>query len=61
MAAADLMGTVYWRLLEKLEAREFNVFGPELTRVSKSQKILLILRTWLRIASGNVVPNYGTP
>jgi len=61
MAAAELMGSVYWRLLEKLEAREFNVFGSELTRVSKGQKILLILRTWLRIASGNVVPNYGTP
>ena len=60
MAAAELMGSVYWRLLEKLEARRFNVFGPELTRVSKGQKILLILRTWLRIASGNVVPNYGT-
>jgi 15-cis-phytoene synthase len=61
MAAAELMGSVYWRLLEKLEARAFNVFGPEPTRVSKGQKILLILRTWLRIASGNVVPNYGTP
>ena len=61
MAAAELMGSVYWRLLGKLEAREFNVFGPEPTRVSKGQKILLILRTWLRIASGNVVPNYGTP
>ena len=61
MAAAELMGSVYWRLLEKLEAREFNVFGPEPTRVTKPQKILLILRTWLRIASGNVVPNYGAP
>src|SRR5688572_17674995 len=61
MAAAELMGSVYWRLLEKLEAREFNVFGPEPTRVSKGQKILLILRTWLRLASGKVVPNYGTP
>lgn len=61
MAAAELMGSVYWRLLEKLEAREFNVFGPEPTRVSKPQKILLIIRTWLRLASGNVVPNYGTP
>ena len=61
MAAAELMGSVYWRLLEKLEAREFNIFGPEPTRVSKPQKILLILRTWLRLASGNVVPNYGTP
>jgi 15-cis-phytoene synthase len=61
MAAAELMGSVYWRLLKKLEARQFNVFGPEPTRVSKGQKILLIVRTWVRIASGNVVPNYGTP
>jgi phytoene synthase len=61
MGAAELMGSVYWRLLEKLEAREFNVFGPEPTRVGKGQKILLILRTWLRLMSGNVVPNYGTP
>ena len=61
MGAAELMGSVYWRLLEKLEARAFNVFGPEPTRVSKPQKILLIARTWLRLASGNVVPNYGTP
>ena len=61
MAAAELMGSVYWRLLKKLEGHQFNVFGPEPTRVSKSQKILLILRTWLRIASGNVAPNYGAP
>lgn len=61
MGAAELMGSVYWRLLEKLAAREFNVFGPEPARVSKGQKILLILRTWLRLASGNVVPNYGAP
>jgi 15-cis-phytoene synthase len=61
MAAAELMGSVYWRLLEKLEARDFNVFGPEPTRVSKAQKLLLIARTWMRMASGNVVPNYGTP
>jgi phytoene synthase len=60
MAAAELMGSVYWRLLKKLEARQFDVFGPEM-RVSKGQKLLLILRTWWRIAIGNVVPNYGTP
>ena len=60
MAAAELMGSVYWRLLKKLEARQFDVFGPE-TRVSKGQKLLLIFRTWWRIAVGNVVPNYGTP
>ena len=61
MAAAELMGSVYWRLLQKLEAQGFNVFGPTPTRVSKGQKALLILRTWYRVVSGAVVPNYGTP
>jgi 15-cis-phytoene synthase len=60
MAAAELMGSVYWRLLEKLEAQGFDVFGPTLTRVSKGQKIMLILRTWFRVFSGALVPNYGT-
>ena len=59
MAAAELMGSVYWRLLRKLELQRFDVFGPEPTRLSKTQKILLILRTWLRVVSGAVVPNYG--
>ena len=59
MASAELMGSVYWKLLRKLEARKFDVFGPRITRLSKTQKILLIARTWWRIASGAVVPNYG--
>jgi 15-cis-phytoene synthase len=60
MIAAELMGSVYWRLLRKLERQRFNVFGPELTRISKSQKFLLILRTWWRLASGAMAPNYGS-
>jgi len=44
MIAAELMRSVYWRLLRKLERRSFSVFGPKLTRVSKGQKMLLILR-----------------
>lgn len=59
MAAAELMGSVYWRLLRKLELQQFDVFGPHPTRLSKSQKILLIFRTWFRVLSGTVVPNYG--
>jgi phytoene synthase len=61
MAAAELMGSVYWRLLRKLELQQFDVFGPHPTRLSKGQKMLLIFRTWFRMASGAVVPNYGTP
>ena len=60
MVAAELMGAVYWRLLRKLEARQFNVFGLEPTRLSKAQKLALIIRTWLRFASGAMTPNYGT-
>jgi len=59
MIAAELMGSVYWRLLRKLERRRFNVFGPKLTRLNKGQKVLLIFRTWYRLASGAAAPNYG--
>ncbi len=60
MVAAELMGSVYWRLLRKLERRQFNVLGPELTRLSKPQKILLILRSWYRFVFHATSPNYGT-
>jgi 15-cis-phytoene synthase len=59
MATAELMGSVYWRLLEKLEAQRFDVFGSSPTRLSKAQKLFLILRTWYRIWTGTLVPNYG--
>lgn len=59
MLAAELMGSVYWRLLCKLERQRFNVFGPELTRLNKGQKALLILRTWWRSVFNSPAPNYG--
>ena len=61
MVAAELMGSVYWRLLRKLEAKNFDVFGPQPTRLSKGQKLLLVLRVWYRFLSGALAPNYGTP
>jgi phytoene synthase len=60
MAAAELMGSVYWRLLKKLEARRFQVFGAEPARLTKSQKMLLILRTGYRLLTNGAAPNYGT-
>ena len=59
MIAAELMGTVYWRLLRKLEAGRFDVFGPQPIRLSKGMKLLLILRTWCRVVSGVRSPSYG--
>jgi phytoene synthase len=59
MATAELMGSVYWRLLQKLEKRRFNVFAHGETRLTKAQKIFLILRMWYRVWRGNLLPNYG--
>jgi phytoene synthase len=59
MVAAELMGSVYWRLLQKLEAKKFNVFGPQPARLSHGHKILLILQSWLRFAVGATTSNYG--
>ena len=61
MVAAELMGTVYWRLLHKLEHQRFNVFGPEPTRLNKAQKGFLVLKAWFRLAFGAVGSNYGVP
>jgi phytoene synthase len=61
MVAAELMGSVYWRLLLKLESRQFNVFGPQPARLNHGHKILLILQSWLRFAVGATTSNYGPP
>ncbi len=61
MIAAELMGSVYWRLLRRLEARRFNVFGERPVCVSRAVKIFLILRTWYRLSAARSAPNYGTP
>ncbi len=61
MAAAELMGSVYWRLLKKLESKKFNVFCPCPTRITNGHKILLIFQSWVRSATGTTTPNYGWP
>ena len=59
MTAAELMGSVYWRLLLKLERSRFDVFGPQPARLSKGCKAFLILRSWLRYAVGATTSDYG--
>jgi 15-cis-phytoene synthase len=61
MIAAELMGSVYWQLLRKLERQQFNVFGADPIRISRPQKLLLIFRSWLRFTLNSPTPNYGTP
>jgi 15-cis-phytoene synthase len=59
MIAAELMGSVYWRLLRELERRRYDVFGPHPTRLSRAEKTGLILRTWFRLHAGAAAANYG--
>jgi phytoene synthase len=59
MVAAELMGSVYWRLLCQLRQQRFDVFGPGLARVTKARKLFLVMRTWARLAAGLTKPNYG--
>jgi phytoene synthase len=59
MVAAELMGSVYWRLLRKLERQRFEVFGPKPTRLTRGQKVMLVLRAWGRFFCGVGAPGYG--
>ncbi len=59
MVAAELMGSVYWRLLQKLEQGKFNVFGQRPLKLSKPHKLALIVQSWLRHATGSTKPTYG--
>lgn len=59
MVAAELMGSVYWQLLQKLEQGKFNVFGPQALKLGKPHKLALIFQSWLRHATGSTRPSYG--
>jgi 15-cis-phytoene synthase len=61
MVAAELMGSVYWQLLQKLERGKFNVFATQPLKLSKPHKLALIFRSWLRFATGAHQSDYGTP
>lgn len=59
MVAAELMGSVYWRLFRKLEQQNFHVFGPNRIRLSKPHKLALIFRAWVRHLGGCTDSDYG--
>lgn len=58
MVAAELMGTVYWRLLEKLQGANFNVFAGPL-KLSKPEKLLIVFQSCLRFWFGSARGIYG--
>jgi phytoene synthase len=60
MVAAELMASVYWELLQKLQRDEFNVFGPKPPKLGKPRKLALIFKSWLRHITGMNSPSYGS-
>ena len=61
MVAAELMGSVYWELLKKLEAHRFDVFGEQPVRIPKAKKLVLVFRSWLQFICNSKTPAYGSP
>ncbi len=60
MIAAELMGSLYWQLLRRIETRQYAVLGPDPIRLGKPAKLFLIVRTWWRLSVRRGAPNYGT-
>lgn len=58
MVAAELMGSVYWQLLRKLERAKFDVFGAPV-KLDKRQKLMLVAKSWWDHAFNATAPNYG--
>jgi phytoene synthase len=59
MVAAELMGSVYWQLLQKLEREKFNVFGAQPLKLGRPRKLALVFQSWLRFTLGSTSSNYG--
>jgi phytoene synthase len=53
LIAAEIMGQIYWSLLERIVARRYRVFGERVT-VPVSRKIAIALRCWTASRLGTV-------
>lgn len=47
MFAAEIMDAIYYRMLEKIELNEFNVFGRRKISVSTPHKLWIAVKLWL--------------
>jgi phytoene synthase len=51
LAAAEIMGAIYYALLNEIERRNYDVF-TETVRLEPSEKAALAFKTWLRAVTG---------
>lgn len=59
MIAAELMGAVYWRLLQRLRRCRYDVFQHRRVSLGKLHKAVLILGGWLQLRLGGKTSPYG--
>ncbi len=51
LVAAEIMSAIYRRLLDRIEARDYDVF-TSLVRIPRPQRALIAATTWARVALG---------
>ena len=60
LVASEMMAGVYWRILLKIERSGYQVLRPQLTKLSKFQKLRLLARSairyWLNVNSSDYGP-----
>jgi phytoene synthase len=59
MATAELMGCVYWRLLQKIAHYQYDIFNRPKIRLGGLEKLNLISRTGLALITGIGFPRYA--
>jgi len=61
LVASEAMGGIYWRLLGKLRAVQYNVFQSNGRRlkINHLDKLGIGLKTWLRSRRKSYTPDYG--
>lgn len=59
MVAAELMAAVYWKLLRRMERRNFPVLAPEPLRLGKPYKLCILLQAWIGVRTGLPLAGYG--
>ena len=60
LVASEMMASVYWRILLKIEKSDYQVLSPKLTKLTKAHKLGILARSavryWLNINSSDYGP-----
>lgn len=61
MVAAELMGSVYWQLLNKISRKQYAVLARRKIHLGKAHKLWLVLRCFCQHRLGQFKSGYGSP